>query len=89
MVAALNEPADSEEENDDNIETDGDGPLWQLFDQLYNAPNSSGMLSSYIFFVNTMLTDFVVCLYALTHCLNCTINTYLIFIYVACYYTKF
>ena len=43
MVAALKEPADSEEENDDNIETDGDGPLWQLFDQLYNAPNSAGM----------------------------------------------
>lgn len=43
MVAALKEPADSDEENDDNIETDGDGPLWELFDQLYNAANSSGM----------------------------------------------
>lgn len=43
MVAALKEPAESDEENDDNIETEGDGPLWQLFDQLYNAANSSGM----------------------------------------------
>lgn len=44
MVAALKEPAeDSDDENDDNMETEGDGPLWQLFDQLYNAPNASGM----------------------------------------------
>lgn len=43
MVAALKEPAESDEENDDNIETEGDGPLWQLFDQLYNAANSIGM----------------------------------------------
>ena len=43
MVAALKEPVeDSDEENEDNVETDGDGPLWQLFDQLYNAANSSG-----------------------------------------------
>lgn len=47
MVAALKEPVeDSEDENDDNIETDGVGPLWQLFDQLYNAPNSSGMFKT-------------------------------------------
>lgn len=43
MVAALKEPVeDSEEENEDNIETEGDGPLWQLFDQLYNASNALG-----------------------------------------------
>lgn len=43
MVAALKEPVeDSDDENDENVETDGDGPLWQLFDQLYNAPNASG-----------------------------------------------
>lgn len=43
MVAALKEPVeDSDEENEDNMETDGDGPLWKLFDQLYNATNSSG-----------------------------------------------
>lgn len=46
MVAALKEHTeDSEEETEDNMETDGDGPLWQLFDQLYNAANSSGMLN--------------------------------------------
>lgn len=44
MVAALKEPVeDSEDENEDNLETEGDGPLWKLFDQLYNSPNSSGM----------------------------------------------
>lgn len=47
MVAALKEPPeDSEEEADDNIETDGDGPLWQLFDHLYNATNSSAGMSN-------------------------------------------
>lgn len=44
MVAALKEPVeDSEDENEDNLETEGDGPLWKLFDQLYNSPNASGM----------------------------------------------
>lgn len=44
MVAALKEPPEnSEDEIDDNMDTDGDGPLFDLFDQLYNAPNSSGM----------------------------------------------
>lgn len=43
MVAALKEPVeDSDDDNDDGMETEGDGPLWQLFDQLYNASNSSG-----------------------------------------------
>lgn len=44
MVAALKEPPEnSEDEIEDNMDTDGDGPLFDLFDQLYNAPNSSGM----------------------------------------------
>lgn len=43
MVAALKEQVeDSDDDNDDGMETEGDGPLWQLFDQLYNASNSSG-----------------------------------------------
>lgn len=42
MVAALKEQVeDSDDDNEDTMETDGDGPLWQLFDQLYNAPSSS------------------------------------------------
>lgn len=44
ITAALKEAAESsEDEQDENIETEGDGPLWQLFDQLYNTANSSGM----------------------------------------------
>lgn len=44
MVAALKEPPEnSEDEIEDNMDTDGDGPLFDLFDQLYNAPNSSGI----------------------------------------------
>lgn len=43
MIAALKEPAEeSDDDIDDNMDTEGDGPLWQLFDQLYNAPNASG-----------------------------------------------
>lgn len=42
-TAALKEPVDdSDDDNDDSMETDGDGPLWQLFDQLYNTANASG-----------------------------------------------
>lgn len=42
MIAALKEAVeDSDDDNDENVETEGDGPLWQLFDQLYNAPNAS------------------------------------------------
>ncbi|KAG4079697.1 hypothetical protein HA402_009083 [Bradysia odoriphaga] len=41
-TAALKEPVDdSDDDNDDSMETDGDGPLWQLFDQLYNTANAS------------------------------------------------
>lgn len=43
MVAALREPLeDSDDDNDDNMEAEGDGPLWQLFDQLHNAANAAG-----------------------------------------------
>lgn len=42
-IAALKETIeDSDDETDGNVETDGDGPMWQLFDQLYNTANSSG-----------------------------------------------
>lgn len=42
-IAALKETVeDSDDETDGNVETDGDGPMWQLFDQLYNTANSSG-----------------------------------------------
>ncbi|XP_055608504.1 protein polybromo-1 isoform X2 [Uranotaenia lowii] len=43
MVAALREDAESsDEELDDSMDTDGEGSLWQLFDQLYNAANTNG-----------------------------------------------
>lgn len=42
-IAALKEPVEeSDDDNDDNVETEGEGPMWQLFDQLYNTANSSG-----------------------------------------------
>uniref|UniRef100_A0A6E8VEF4 Polybromo-1 n=1 Tax=Anopheles coluzzii TaxID=1518534 RepID=A0A6E8VEF4_ANOCL len=42
MVAALKEEIDtSDDDFDDSIETEGDGPLWQLFDQLYNTANTN------------------------------------------------
>ncbi|XP_058446489.1 protein polybromo-1 isoform X2 [Malaya genurostris] len=43
MVAALKEEVESsDDELDDSMETEGDGPLWQLFDQLYNTANTNG-----------------------------------------------
>lgn len=46
QTSALREPVEeSDDENDEQaMETDqgDDGPLWQLFDQLYNSANSSG-----------------------------------------------
>ncbi|XP_058823523.1 protein polybromo-1 isoform X2 [Topomyia yanbarensis] len=43
MVAALKEEIESsDDELDDSMETEGDGPLWQLFDQLYNTANTNG-----------------------------------------------
>ncbi|XP_058117196.1 protein polybromo-1 isoform X2 [Anopheles coustani] len=42
-VAALKEEIESSDDDlDDSMETDGDGPLWQLFDQLYNTANTNG-----------------------------------------------
>ncbi|GAB0097679.1 polybromo [Sergentomyia squamirostris] len=42
ITAALKEePESSDDDMDDNIDTEGDGPMWQLFDQLYNTANSS------------------------------------------------
>lgn len=43
-TAAMKEIVDeSDDDHDDHMETDGDnGPLWQLFDQLYNQANSAG-----------------------------------------------
>lgn len=44
MVAALKEPVqESEDENEGSAETENDGPLYQLFDALYNETNSLGM----------------------------------------------
>lgn len=44
ITAALKEEQDSSEEDlDDDMDTEGDGPLWQLFDQLYNTANASGI----------------------------------------------
>uniref|UniRef100_A0A182MT35 Polybromo-1 n=1 Tax=Anopheles culicifacies TaxID=139723 RepID=A0A182MT35_9DIPT len=41
-VAALKEEIESsDDEFDDSMETEGDGPLWQLFDQLYNTANTN------------------------------------------------
>ncbi|KFB53399.1 AGAP001099-PA-like protein [Anopheles sinensis] len=41
-VAALKEEIESSDDDlDDSMETDGDGPLWQLFDQLYNTANTN------------------------------------------------
>lgn len=46
MVAALREPLeDSDDDNEDNMEAEGDGPLWQLFDQLHNTANAAGKLT--------------------------------------------
>ncbi|XP_035918994.1 protein polybromo-1-like isoform X3 [Anopheles stephensi] len=42
MVAALKEEIESSDDDfDDSMETEGDGPLWQLFDQLYNTANTN------------------------------------------------
>lgn len=44
-TAALKEPIEeSDDEIDENMDTDGGGPMWQLFDQLYNTANASGKL---------------------------------------------
>lgn len=48
MVAALKaidcqENSDDENDTNTDMDTDGDGPLFALFNSLYNAPNASGM----------------------------------------------
>lgn len=63
ITAALKEVVDSsDEEGDDGLETDGDGPLWQLFDQLYNTANASGkFLSVFIIFLRLLRkTHFII-----------------------------
>lgn len=57
ITAALKEVVDSsDEEGADALETDGDGPLWQLFDQLYNTANASGKF--FLVFVVFLETHF-------------------------------
>uniref|UniRef100_A0A1Q3F0Q7 Putative chromatin remodeling complex rsc subunit rsc1/polybromo n=1 Tax=Culex tarsalis TaxID=7177 RepID=A0A1Q3F0Q7_CULTA len=43
MVAALKEEAESSDDEllEDSMDTEGEGPLWQLFDQLYNTANTN------------------------------------------------
>lgn len=42
MVAAVKEEVESsDDELDDSMDTEGEGPLWQLFDQLYNTANTN------------------------------------------------
>lgn len=44
MVAALKEIiVESDDENEEGAETENDGPLYQLFDALYNETNATGM----------------------------------------------
>lgn len=58
MVAALREPLeDSDDDNEDNMEAEGDGPLWQLFDQLHNTANASGKLT--YFQLKTCVPSFI------------------------------
>lgn len=46
MVAALKEPVEeTDDENEEGADAENDGPLYQLFDALYNETNSSGMYS--------------------------------------------
>jgi protein polybromo-1 len=43
QIAALQELQESsDDEMEEGMENEGDGPLWQLFDQLYNTANTNG-----------------------------------------------
>lgn len=42
VTAALKEETESSDDDNDDMETDGDGPMWQLFDQIYNTANANG-----------------------------------------------
>lgn len=44
-TAALKEIKEEESDDEDDMDTDGAGPMWQLFDQLYNTANASGRLT--------------------------------------------
>lgn len=43
MVAALKEEVESSDEELDELDEEGGGPMWQLFDQIYNTANAAGM----------------------------------------------
>jgi protein polybromo-1 len=50
-IAALKEEAESSDDDaDDLMETEGNGPIWQLFDQLYNTANIAGECVFFCFF---------------------------------------
>lgn len=52
VTAALKEIVDSSDDDTDELgEAEGDGPLWQLFDQLYNTANSTGRIFIHVFCV--------------------------------------
>lgn len=42
MVAALKEEVESSDEEMEDMDADGGGPMWQLFDQIYNTANAAG-----------------------------------------------
>lgn len=42
MVAALKEEVEDSDEDMDDMDGDGAGPMWQLFDQIYNTANATG-----------------------------------------------
>lgn len=52
MVAALKEEAESSDEEMDDLDTDGAGPMWQLFDQIYNTANAAGELGFCFYIVS-------------------------------------
>lgn len=43
ITASLKEEVESSDDDmDDMLDNEGDGPMWQLLDQLYNTANSTG-----------------------------------------------
>lgn len=45
MVSAIKEEIESSDEEMDDLDSDGAGPMWQLFDQIYNTANAAGRWS--------------------------------------------
>lgn len=45
ITAALKEEPESSDDEGESSKKFGDGPLWQLFDHLFNAASASGELS--------------------------------------------